>query len=235
MSAEQRETHERKFIETSRPNPYDLVGVLPDWAIKEFLKDGYIKIDPMPEGWEIWEEVGDPLTVDFHLGNRIKRFKKDGREVIDTRYSTRAEIEDMMLEEILKPGQPTVLGREDFLIVPTIERLTLPDDIMGLMEGKSRYARLAVLPFYAAARFDPGWDGHPVMEIGTDLPADKRALLYPGEPICAFRFEKLAWKVARSYSVSGRYGGSTDALAADFSKTNGNSHLAETTVKMTQL
>ena len=95
------------------------------------------------------------------------------------------------------------------MIATTYERLTLPHNIVGYLHGKSSLARLGVVVHSTAARFDPGWDGHPVLEFGTFLKG-KKLVIYEGSPICAFSFEKLAAPVKRPYhkSPNNRYGGS---------------------------
>ena len=30
----------------------NIVGTLPDWVLKEYIKKGIIKIDPLPKKWE---------------------------------------------------------------------------------------------------------------------------------------------------------------------------------------
>lgn len=170
-------------------------GILPDYILKEYISKGIIKIDPLPEDWE---SLVSEVTVDFHMGYTLRIFKTDGRDVIDTKFSTREELESMMETITLKPGQPFVLTSEDFVIASTLERLTLPPDIVGHLHGKSSLARIGVVVHSTAARFDPGWDGNPVLEFGTFL-TGKKILLYPGQPICAFSFEKLAAPVERAY------------------------------------
>lgn len=187
-------------------NAYDFIGTLPDWAIKQHIKDGIIKIDPMPEKWE---EKVDEVTIDFHLGNKLRVFTDEGLNTIDTRYTAKEDMESMMRLVELKPGQPFILTENDFVIATTKERLTLPDNIIGHLHGKSSLARLGVVVHSTAARFDPGWDGCPVLEFGTFLKG-KKLVIYEGSPICAFSFEKLAASVERSYknSPNNRYGGS---------------------------
>jgi len=184
----------------------NIFGTLPDWALKEYIKKGVIKIDPLPKGWE---EAVDEVTIDFHLGNKLRVFTDEGLNTIDTRYASKEDMESMMRLVELKPGQPFILTEHDFVIATTKERLTLPDNIVGHLHGKSSLARLGVVVHSTAARFDPGWDGHPVLEFGTFLKG-KKLVIYEGSPICAFSFEKLASSVERSYQHSphNRYGGS---------------------------
>lgn len=198
---------------TEVEDPYALTGTLPDWAIKQYIKDGIIKIDPLPENWE---ELIDEVTIDFHLGNVLKVFRKDGLNTIDTRYSTREEIESMMETVFLKTGQPFILTENEFVIASTKERLTLPTDIIGQLNGKSSLARIGVVVHSTAARFDPGWDGAPVLEFGTFLKG-KKIVIYEGSPICAFSFEKMSSHTKRSYMErpTSRYGGSAQPIVAD--------------------
>lgn len=195
------------------PDTQQLVGTLPDWAIREYIRQGVIKIDPLPENWE---ELVDEVTIDFHLGNVLKVFNREGLDTIDTKHASKAEIEEMMKTVTLKPGQPFILTENDFVIATTKERLTLPDNIVGHLNGKSSLARIGVVVHSTAARFDPGWDGAPVLEFGTFLKG-KKIVIYEGSPICAFSFEKLGASVERSYMArpTSRYGGSSTPVVAD--------------------
>ena len=191
----------------------ELTGTLPDWAIKEHIKQGIIKIDPLPDNWE---DLVDEVTIDFHLGNVLKVFNRGGLDTIDTKYTSREEIEGMMQTVYLKPGQPFILTENEFVIAATKERLTLPENMIGQLNGKSSLARIGVVVHSTAARFDPGWDGCPVLEFGTFLRA-KKIVIYEGSPICAFSFEKMASAVERSYMSreTSRYGGSILPKVAD--------------------
>ncbi|MBI4035827.1 dCTP deaminase [Candidatus Daviesbacteria bacterium] len=184
----------------------DILGTLPDWVIKEHIKKGIIKIDPISKDWE---QNVDEVTIDFHLGNKLRVFSGDGWDIIDTKHTNKEDMEKMMKLVELKPGQPFILTDHDFVIATTKEKLTLPDNIVGHLHGKSSLARLGVVVHSTAARFDPGWDGCPVLEFGTFLKG-KKLVIYEGSPICAFSFEKLAAPVERSYknSPNNRYGGS---------------------------
>lgn len=192
-----------KKAETSVEN---MIGTLPDWVIKQYIKKGIIKIDPLVKEWE---DNVDEVTIDFHLGNKLRVFTDEGLNTIDTRYASKEDMESMMRLVELKPGQPFILTEHDFVIATTKERLTLPGDIVGHLHGKSSLARLGVVVHSTAARFDPGWDGHPVLEFGTFLKG-KKLVIYEGSPICAFSFEKLPAGVERSYKTNpnNRYGGS---------------------------
>ena len=58
------------------------------------------------------------------------------------------------------PEEPFVLHPGEFALGTTIERIGLPDDIVGRLEGKSSLGRLGLLIHSTAGYVDPGWDGH---------------------------------------------------------------------------
>ncbi|MDP3724115.1 MAG: dCTP deaminase [bacterium] len=176
-------------------DPLTIYGTLPDWVIKEFLRRNIIKIEPLPKDLDA---TVDEVTIDFTLGHTVRVFRRTRYSTIDLHYTTKTQIDEMMETITLADGQPFVLEAGDFAIATTTERLILPDDIVGRLDGKSSLARLGVVVHSTAARFDPGWDGKPVLEFGTFLP-DMRVILYQGDPVCAFTFERLQSPVHRSY------------------------------------
>lgn len=192
----------------------DIVGILPDRVIEEYIAKGTIKIAPLAKNWH---QNIDQVSIDFHLGGNIKLFRGGTYRFIDTR---RGLPDDAMEEVNLADGDPFILEPGAFAIASTREILKLPPDILGRLEGKSSLARLGILVHSTAARFDPGWNGAPVLELGNLGP--KPAILYCGMPICAFTFEKLAAPVKMPYegSRSDRYGGAKVAVASKIDKAN---------------
>ncbi len=188
-------------------------GILADWQIEDSIEKGLVTIDPLPADWR---EKIDQVSMDFHLGTNIKLFRAGAYRFIDTK---RGLPEDAMEEIDLKDGDPFILEPGAFAIASTSEVLKLPSDILGRLEGKSSLARLGILVHSTAARFDPGWNGAPVLELGNLGP--KPAILYCGMAICAFTFERLAAPVKMKYegSRSDRYSGSRKAVASKIHKT----------------
>src|SRR3989344_29254 len=190
----------------------DVTGILPDWLIGECIEKGIIKISPLPKSWR---KNIDQVSMDFHLGGNIKLFRAGTYRFIDT---NRGLPDDAMEEINLKVGDPFILEPGAFAIATTQEDLKLPNDIIGRLEGKSSLARLGILVHSTAARFDPGWNGAPVLELGNLGP--KPAILYCGMPICAFTFEKLSAPVKMPYagSRSDRYSGSKKPVPSKIEK-----------------
>ena len=184
----------------------NVYGILPDFLIEKYIQQGLIKISPLEKNWQ---KNIDQVSIDFHLGRNIKLFRAGTYRFVDTR---RGLPSDAMEEVNLGDSDPFILEPGAFAIATTQEILRLPNDILGRLEGKSSLARLGILVHSTAARFDPGWNGAPVLELGNLGP--KPAILYCGMPICAFTFEKLAAPVKMRYegSRSDRYSGSKIAV-----------------------
>ena len=165
--------------------------VLSDRDIRKFLKNGKIKIRPAPD---LKEQLG-PCTIDFHLGNIFKIFNHSKYPYIDPRDpSLSAEV---MKEIKVKSSDPFIMRPGEFCLATTVQTFELANDVLARLEGRSSLGRLGIIVHSTAARFDPGWIGKPVMELGNIgvMPV----ALYPGMKICSFTFEQLSSPVDVSY------------------------------------
>ncbi|MCX6759848.1 MAG: dCTP deaminase [Candidatus Nealsonbacteria bacterium] len=165
--------------------------ILSDVEIKKHIEKGTIKIDPYPN----FEEQLGPCSLDLHLGNSFKIFKVSRYAFIDLKNKT--DVDKMMEEIIIKDEAPFIIQPRDFVIAVSKEEITLPDNIMGRLDGRSSLARLGLVIHVTAARFDPGWRGKAVMELGNlgTVPI----VLYSGMRICSMTFEALAASVEIPY------------------------------------
>jgi dCTP deaminase len=110
----------------------------------------------------------------------------------------------------------------DFALASTVERLELPDDLLGRLEGRSSIARLGITVHSTAAVFEPGWIGTATMELSNlgRMPV----ALYPGMRICAFSFEEVSSPVSVPYRLKrgNKYAGQVTpraSLLADENRT----------------
>ena len=142
---------------------------------------GRIRITPYDEAL-----VG-PASVDLHLADvfRVFRYQRHNLAVRgetdfkDATRGIRVAEGDFLL---LKPGE-TVLGI-------TRERIELPDDLCGWLEGRSRFARLGLLVHISASFMQPGLANHQVLEMSNFGPIPLE--IYPGIAICQFIFQRTA-------------------------------------------
>ncbi len=163
------------------------MAVLTREEVLKEIRRGTIKIDPFRE-----DQVG-PGSIDLRLGKEFRVFKKlRNALVVDENISLeelteRVEVEDSFT---LMPGE-TVLGI-------TQERIHLPSDICGWLEGRSRFARIGLVIHMTASFVQPGVDNRQVLEIGNLAPFP--LVLKPGVPICQIILERTEGKAS--------YGGS---------------------------
>jgi dCTP deaminase len=161
-----------------------------DVDIKDFIKRGLIAIEPLDE-----KQIG-PASVDLTLSSEWYFFKKQylGKSV-DLSKTPFTEAFGMRKAESieLKSGE-MCLGK-------TVERITLAPNIIGKLEGRSRYARMGLIIHITAAVVQPGSDNHQVLEIVNLAPFPVK--LHSGMRISQILFEELDSQTSRPYSKYG--------------------------------
>ncbi len=182
--------------------------ILSDRDIKKYIKEGKIKIIPEPN---FQEQLG-PCSLDLHLGNSFKTFKPTQYPYLDLKR--KADFEKVMEEITIEDDGPFILQPKEFVIAVTKEEIILSDDIMGRLDGRSSLGRLGLIVHSTAARFDPGWQGKAVMEMGNlgIMPI----ILYVGMRICAMTFETLSSPVETPYikQKDHKYAGQNNSTAS---------------------
>ncbi|MDA1337511.1 MAG: dCTP deaminase [bacterium] len=170
--------------------------ILSDRDIKSAIQEGRVKINPIPD----FEKQLGPCSIDLRLGNTMKVFKHSPYPYLDLKREI--NFEELMDEIVVKEGDPFVLQPGAFALAITKEDFSLPNDIMGRLDGRSSLGRLGIVVHSTAARFDPGWEGRAVMELGNLGPMP--VILYEGMRICALTFETLTSPAEESYAKSGK-------------------------------
>src|SRR5439155_21785462 len=81
------------------------------------------------------------------------------------------------ISEIDFYGEPYALQAGHFVLGKTFEYVSLPKDIVGLLEGRSSVGRQGLMVHVTAGVVDPGFSGHLVFELANvgKMPI----LLYP--------------------------------------------------------
>ncbi len=175
--------------------------ILSDRDIKKALTSRRITITPKPD---LSVQLGS-CSVDLRLGRQFRIFDHSKFAYIDPKNASLAAT--MMKDVIVKPDEPFMLQPSDFVLATTIESLSLPDDLLARLEGRSSLGRLGIVVHSTASIFDPGWRGVIVMELGNlgRMPV----ALYPGMRICALTFEELTSPVEVPYNEkkSAKYAG----------------------------
>lgn len=109
--------------------------ILSDRTIREELSAGRIVIEPLMEG------CIQPSSVDLHVDRYFRLFRNHTRGVIDVKEDQQELTELVEVADddalILHPGE--------FVLGSSLERVALPDDLVGRLEGKSSLGRLGLL------------------------------------------------------------------------------------------
>jgi dCTP deaminase len=150
---------------------------------REVNKLGRVKVEP-------FDELGiQPASLDLRLGNAFWRFKRQGwlSKLIGT----------VDIIEVGKPVKPlmerfeadhTVLGPQEFLLGVTQERVSLGNDVIARVEGKSSLGRIGLSVHCTAGFIDPGnQDLAITMELFNQSPLPIR--LSAGMWICQLAFQ----------------------------------------------
>jgi len=170
---------------------------LSDRDIIKYLKAGKIAIAPQPSSDKI-----KGISVDLQLDNRFRVFNDHTAPYIDLsgpKDEVQKIMDTVMGDEILIPDDKAFfLHPGELALAATLESVTIPDDLVGWLDGRSSLARLGLMVHVTAHRIDPGWHGQIVLEIFNSgkLPLALR----PGMDICAINFETLSSPSMKPYN-----------------------------------
>ncbi len=168
--------------------------ILSDRDIREAIQSGKVKIDSPDD--KFLENIG-PSSLDLRCGSRFKLYEHTKFPLLDP--ADPATFENCSrLVEIKKPNTPFIVQPNDFVLGVTLEKVTLPDDLVARVEGRSSLGRLGIIVHSTAGFVDPGFSGTITLEI-TNINRMPVAL-YPGMRVCQLAFETLTSPAEVDYS-----------------------------------
>jgi len=165
--------------------------VLSDRSIREELQAKRIVIDPLGD------RCIQPSSVDLHVDRYFRLFRNHSMRVIDVRE----DLEDLTELVELPEGDPLILHPGEFVLGSTLERVTLPDDLVARLEGKSSLGRLGLLIHSTAGFVDAGWDGHLTLELSNV--ANLPITVYAGMKIGQISFLRMTTPAEHPYGSTG--------------------------------
>jgi dCTP deaminase len=164
--------------------------ILSDRTIREELSSGRIGIEPLGA------DCIQPSSVDLHVDRLFRVFRNHSQRVIDVR-----ENQEELTELVEVVGdEPLILHPGEFVLGSTVERVRLPDDLVGRLEGKSSLGRLGLLIHSTAGFVDAGWDGYLTLELSNV--ANLPITVYPGMKIGQISFLKMTTPAETPYGAS---------------------------------
>lgn len=188
-----------------------------DKDIEQHIEQGNIVIIPKPD-----QTMISGVSVDIRLGNEFRVFQDHTAPYIDLsgpKEEVQKAMNSVMSEEILIPdGEAFFLHPGELALAVTYESVTLPDNIVGWLDGRSSLARLGLMVHVTAHRIDPGWSGQIVLEFYNSgkLPLALR----PKMKIAALNFETMSGSAERPYNKreDAKYKGQKGAVASRISQ-----------------
>jgi dCTP deaminase len=165
--------------------------VLSDGAIRRLIEAGRIGIDPYDPA------LMQPSSLDVRADRFFRVFRNSRYPYIDV-----MQAQDELTELVeVEDGEPFILHPGEFVLGSTLERVTLPDDLVARLEGKSSLGRLGLLIHSTAGFIDPGWDGHVTLELSNV--ANLPITIYPTMKIGQLSFVQLSEPAERPYGSEG--------------------------------
>ena len=154
--------------------------VLSDRVIRRLIDAGRIGIEPYDPG------LMQPSSLDVRVDTLFRVFRNSRYPFIDVK----AEQEELTELVEVTGDEPFILHPGEFVLGSTLERVTLPDDLVARLEGKSSLGRLGLLIHSTAGFIDPGFDGHVTLELSNV--ANLPITIYPGMKIGQLSFVQMS-------------------------------------------
>jgi dCTP deaminase len=161
--------------------------ILSDRTIRDELAAGRIVIDPLGNG------AVQPSSVDLRIDRYFRVFRNDTTPFIDPKEPQ----EDLTeLVEVPDDGR-FILHPGEFALASTFEVVTIADDIVARLDGKSSLARLGLLTHVTAGFVDAGFSGHLTLELSNV--ATLPIALYPTMKIGQISFLRMTTPAEHPY------------------------------------
>jgi dCTP deaminase len=181
------------------------MAVLSDRSIREAIESGRLVIDP----WD--ERYLQPASVDLRLGREFRVFRNYRLPYIDPKQ----EMPNLTDLEVIDGDNPFILHPGEFALAVTVERVEIPDDLVGRLDGKSSLGRLGLIVHSTAGFVDPGFKGRLTLELTNiiNLPV----ALYYNMPVSQISFVELSTPSEKPYGSAGsKYQGQSGPEASRY-------------------
>lgn len=186
--------------------------VLSDQDIRKSIDQGLIKIAPVPD----FDSQLGSCSLDLRLGTKFRVFNHNMTPFIDP-YDSKS-LEGLMSEIEVARDATFTLHPGELVLAMTVEHITLPDNIIGTLEGRSSIGRLGVVVHSTANTIDAGFRGNIVLELANmgKIPV----LLHPDMRICAVSFHQLSTPAQIPYyrKLTAKYSDQNSPVASKISQ-----------------
>ena len=165
--------------------------ILSDKDIKKMLENGKMKIEPLE-----MEQIGS-ASIDLTLSDEWHIFKKElMKKTVDLSKTGFQEAFRV------KKSKSIILRPREMCLAKTVEKITLPPSVMGMLEGRTRFARMGLAVHITSTLVQPGSNNRQVLEIMNMAPFPVK--LHAGMRISQVVFEKLKSPTSKPYAKFGK-------------------------------
>ena len=181
--------------------------VLSDGTIRAEIDAGRLAFDPYDPS------VVLPSSVDVRVDRRFRVFHNARYPYIDVRQP----MDDLPELVTVDEDEPFILHPGEFVLGQTLERVRLPDDLVGRLEGKSSLGRMGLLIHSTAGFVDAGFEGNLTLELSNV--ANLPITVYHGMPIGQISFMRMDTPVERPYGsdeAGSKYQGQAEPTPSRF-------------------
>ncbi len=167
--------------------------ILSDRDIKECISSGKLRIDNMEDA----DTQIQPSGIDLRLGNEFRIFKVISVPYIDPKQPLENYTELVTIDD----NKPFIIHPDEFVLASVKEYIKIPEELVGLIDGRSSLGRLGISVHTTSAGINPGWEGILVLEIANigKMPV----ALYPGMRVAKLTLAKLTSAPERAYGKRG--------------------------------
>ncbi|MEO7397652.1 MAG: dCTP deaminase [Ilumatobacteraceae bacterium] len=161
--------------------------ILSDRSLREAIAANRILIEPLDE------RCIQPSSIDVKVGNLFRVFRNHTTGIIDVKQ----DLEDLTELVSIPDDGVFMLHPGEFVLGSTLERVVVPDDLVGRIEGKSSLGRLGLLIHSTAGFIDAGFDGHITLELSNV--ASLPITIYPAMKIGQISFVQMTTRADHPY------------------------------------
>jgi dCTP deaminase len=163
--------------------------ILSDRSLRESIASGRIVVEPFDPA------TVQPSSIDVRVDRMFRVFRNHTASVLDVKFDLSGLTELIEVE----PDGVFMLHPGEFALGSTLERVTVPDDLVARIEGKSSLGRLGLLIHSTAGFIDAGFDGHVTLELANV--ASLPITIYPGMKIGQISFMQMTTPADQPYGT----------------------------------
>lgn len=146
--------------------------ILSQSELRKEVDSGAIKFEPSLEERQ-WGEA----SIDLRLGLKFTKLKPAPAAIFSMARGVGVIADSgLWVQKVLREKdefdkrETLVLEPNEFILALTHERIWVPNHLIGLVEGRSTYARVGLSMHQTAPWIQPGWNGQITLEIRNSGP-----------------------------------------------------------------